>query len=104
MKMRHITVSAVLVLLFLAVPAVSAQDLVILHTNDTHSQIEEIRVGRGAGTGGVHRRAEYFHQVISQYGKDHVLVLDAGDYDQGTPYFTVFKGDLEMCKTVYYRV
>ena len=96
MKMRHITVSAVLVLLFLAVPAVSAQDLVILHTNDTHSQIEEIRVGRGAGTGGVHRRAEYFHQVISQYGKDHVLVLDAGDYDQGTPYFTVFKGDLEM--------
>ena len=60
MKMRHITVSAVLVLLFLAVPAVSAQDLVILHTNDTHSQIEEIRVGRGAGAGGVHRRAEYF--------------------------------------------
>lgn len=73
-----------------------AQDLVILHTNDTHSQIEEIRTGRGAGSGGVHRRAEYFHQVISQYGRDHVLLLDAGDYNQGTPYFTVFHGDLEM--------
>ena len=68
----------------------------ILHTNDSHSQIEEVRTGKGAGTGGVHRRAEYFHQVLSQYGKDHVLIVDAGDYNQGTPYFTVFNGDLEM--------
>lgn len=79
-----------------AAPAATAQDLVILHTNDTHSQIEEIRTGKGAGTGGVHRRAEYFQQVLSQYGKDHVLILDAGDYNQGTPYFTVFNGDLEI--------
>lgn len=78
------------------ITALQAQDLVILHTNDTHSQIEEIRVGRGAGAGGVHRRAEYFSQILSEYGKDHVLLLDAGDYNQGTPYFIVFKGDLEM--------
>lgn len=78
------------------VPVTHAQDLVILHTNDTHSQIEEIRAGKGAGNGGVHRRAEYFHEVLSKYGKDHVLLLDAGDYNQGTPYFTVFNGDLEM--------
>ena len=97
MKIRSKSISAAFVLLLLvSVPALTAQDLVILHTNDTHSQIEEIRVGRGAGAGGVHRRAEYFHQVISQYGRDRVLLLDAGDYNQGTPYFTVFKGDLEM--------
>ena len=95
MKIRSKSISAAFVLLLLvSVPALTAQDLVILHTNDTHSQIEEIRVGRGAGAGGVHRRAEYFHQVISQYGRDRVLLLDAGDYNQGTPYFTVFKGDL----------
>lgn len=76
------------------VSAVYAQDLVILHTNDTHSQIEEIRTGKGAGTGGVHRRAEYFSRIRSEH--DNVLVLDAGDYNQGTPYFTVFGGDLEM--------
>ena len=97
MKIRSKSISAAFVLLLLvSVPALTAQDLVILHTNDTHSQIEEIRVGRGAGAGGVHRRAEYFHQVISQYGRDRVMLLDAGDYNQGTPYFTVFKGDLEM--------
>ena len=97
MKMKTIFAAAALLLLvFAPVPAASAQDLVILHTNDTHSQIEEVRVGRGAGTGGVHRRAEYFRQVLDQYGKDHVLIVDAGDYNQGTPYFTVFGGDLEM--------
>ncbi len=83
-------------LVFAAAHVLTAQDLVILHTNDTHSQIEEVRTGKGAGTGGIHRRAEYFHQVLSQYGKDHVLIVDAGDYNQGTPYFTVFGGDLEM--------
>lgn len=85
---------AVFIAASVTVSAVSAQDLVILHTNDTHSQIEEIRTGKGAGTGGVHRRAEYFSRIRSEH--DNVLVLDAGDYNQGTPYFTVFGGDLEM--------
>ena len=49
MKIRSKSISAAFVLLLLvSVPALTAQDLVILHTNDTHSQIEEIRVGRGA--------------------------------------------------------
>lgn len=68
--------------------------LVILHTNDTHSQIEEIRTGKGTGNGGMHRRAAYFEQIRSE--NENVLILDAGDYNQGTPYFTVFNGDLEM--------
>ena len=71
MKMRNNIISAAAAfLLFAAAPALTAQDLVILHTNDSHSQIEEVRTGKGAGTGGVHRRAEYFQQVLSQYGKD----------------------------------
>ncbi len=70
------------------------KELVILHTNDTHSQIESIRTGKGAGKGGVDRRAEYFEKVRRE--NKNVLILDAGDWNQGTPYFTVFKGDMEM--------
>ncbi|MCF0166881.1 MAG: metallophosphoesterase [Bacteroidales bacterium] len=70
--------------------------LVILHTNDTHSQLESIRTGRDRGFGGVHPRAEYFEKVVSESGRDNVLILDAGDYCQGTPYFTLFKGDMEV--------
>ena len=33
-----------------------AQKLVVLHTNDTHSQIEPVRTGRNAGSGGAERR------------------------------------------------
>ena len=88
-------ISIILGILLLALPFGGySQDLVILHTGDTHSQIEPIRVGKGSGTAGVHRRAEYFAQVKAAH--ENVLLLDAGDYNQGTPYFTVFKGDLEM--------
>ena len=71
-----------------------ARKLVILHTNDTHSQIEEIRSGNGIGKGGVHQRAEFFARIKAE--NENVLILDAGDYNQGTPYFTIFKGDLEV--------
>ena len=72
----------------------NARKLVILHTNDTHSQIEEIRSGNGIGKGGIHQRAEFFARIKAE--NENVLILDAGDYNQGTPYFTIFKGDLEV--------
>lgn len=72
----------------------NARKLVILHTNDTHSQIEEIRSGNGIGKGGIHQRAEFFAKIKAE--NENVLILDAGDYNQGTPYFTIFKGDLEV--------
>ena len=79
-----------------AATGLQAQDLVILHTNDTHSQIEPIRVGRNKGLGGVERRLQYIDQVREKYGKRKVLLLDAGDFNQGTPYYTVAHGDLEV--------
>ena len=81
---------------FLCAAAVQAQDLVILHTNDTHSQIEPIRVGYNKGLGGVERRLQYIDAVREKYGKKKVLLLDAGDFNQGTPYYTVAHGDLEV--------
>ena len=83
-------------LLLIALFPAAGQRLVILHTNDSHSQIEPLRVGRNAGYGGVERRMEFIRQMREEYGKNRVLLLDAGDYNQGTPYFTVAKGDLEI--------
>lgn len=72
----------------------SSQDLVILHTNDVHSHIEPLSSGRNAGFGGFLRRANYINHVRQNH--KNVLLLDAGDYNQGTPYYTMFGGELEV--------
>ena len=85
------------VFVFLAAVVTSAaQDLVILHTNDTHSQIDVQKSGEYKGLGGVERRYNLFQEIIGKYGREIVLVLDAGDYNQGSPYFTEYNGDLEV--------
>ena len=72
-----------------------AQDLVILHTNDTHSHIDPVRTGKEAGLGGVIERAAYIDSVRAAVGKGKVLLVDAGDFSQGSSYFTLLKGDVE---------
>lgn len=70
--------------------------LVILHTNDTHSRIEPFPDdgSRNAGLGGVARRTSLINQIRSE--NEHVLLLDAGDIFQGTPYFNFFGGELDI--------
>ena len=69
--------------------------ITLLHTNDTHSRIEPFGPGNGAisGLGGVARRATLVKQLRGQLGP--VLLLDAGDTFQGTPYFNRYKGRLD---------
>ena len=69
--------------------------ITLLHTNDTHSRIEPFGPGNGAisGLGGVARRATLVKQLRQQLGA--VLLLDAGDTFQGTPYFNRYKGRLD---------
>jgi len=69
--------------------------ITILHTNDTHSNIEPFPVNHAKfpGLGGVSRRDELIRKVRSE--ETHVLLLDAGDIFQGTPYFNRFGGVLE---------
>lgn len=69
--------------------------LVILHTNDTHSHFEPERSGDRTGRGGVIERAAFVDSVRSVYGSDKVLLVHAGDFSQGTSYFTELKGKLE---------
>ena len=90
-NIRHIIL---LPLLCVAV-GLSAQDLVILHTNDIHSQMEPMTSSATMGLGGAERRAAYIAQVRKEHsGK--VILMDAGDYNQGTPYFNLFGGVMEV--------
>ena len=70
--------------------------LVILHTNDTHSHFEPLRGGPDDGVGGVVERAAFVDSVRNACGADRVLLLHAGDFSQGSPYFTVLGGELEI--------
>ena len=68
--------------------------ITILHTNDMHSHIQPFKSGRNKGLGGMAQRAELINSIRSQ--EDHVLLLDAGDIFQGTPYFNFYGGELEF--------
>lgn len=92
--MRKIALFFVLTLLALA--ACSRQPaLVILHTNDTHSHYEPLRTGEEAGFGGAIERAAFVDSVRAACGEDKVLLVHAGDFSQGTSYYTELKGQFE---------
>lgn len=85
--MRKSVITAIL--LAAATISVAARDLVILHTNDTHSLI----LPDADGKGGVLQRKAIIDSV-RKANKD-VLLIDAGDKVQGTLYFKFFNGDVE---------
>ncbi len=70
--------------------------LTILHTNDTHSRLDPFPMdgGRNQGLGGVAARAELIKRIREE--EEQVLLLDAGDIFQGTPYFNLYKGEPEI--------
>lgn len=74
----------------------SQKNLVELHTNDTHSRIEPLPKTDAAfpGRGGVERRAIFVEMVRDE--NNNVLLFDSGDFLQGTPYFNMFKGEVEI--------
>lgn len=93
--MKHII--SVLVSILAASVLGFSQDLVILHVNDTHSHEEPLRDGGSqGGMGGVIERAAYVDSVRTSVGKKNVLLLHAGDFSQGTSYFTELGGDIEI--------
>ncbi|RXK62568.1 bifunctional metallophosphatase/5'-nucleotidase [Lacibacter luteus] len=74
----------------------AVQRLVILHTNDVHSRLEAFPMdgSRNEGAGGIAARAKLISDIRAE--EEHVLLLDAGDIFQGTPYFNLYKGEPEM--------
>lgn len=69
--------------------------LVILHFNDTHSHLDPDRSGALEGHAGAIERAALVDSIRNVYGEDRVLLLHAGDFSQGTAYFTLFSGEVE---------
>ncbi len=69
--------------------------LTILHTNDTHSQVEALEEGkRDEFCGGYTRRMGLIAQ--ERKADPNLLVFDAGDFCQGTPYFNFYHGRIEI--------
>lgn len=70
--------------------------LVILHTNDTHSQVESTEKStlKTADMGGYARRLGVISKIRLE--EKNVLLFDAGDFSQGTPYFNFFNGRIEV--------
>ena len=106
-------ISIYCLLMFCALLTASAQQtkqLVILHTSDTHSRIEPIDLHAAdpyacllytsdaadeyAGAGGVVRRATFLKDFRTK--NPDVLLFDCGDISQGTPYYNLFRGEVEV--------
>jgi len=70
--------------------------ITILHTNDVHSHIEPFPKNdpKHANLGGAARRAAIINDIRNR--EKNVLLLDAGDIFQGTPYFNKYLGELDF--------
>jgi len=83
----------ILILALLSIGFASgAQKLTILHLNDTHSHLDPLP----SGVGGVIERTAFIDSVRKADGVKNVLLLHAGDFSQGSSYFTLLNGDLEI--------
>ena len=80
------------------VAAKRKKQLVILHTNDTHSCIMPLNGNLDnkdlAGRGGFVRRVN----MVKEQRRQHpdLLLFDSGDFSQGSGYYTLFKGEVEV--------
>ena len=70
--------------------------ITILHTNDVHSHIEPFPSNdpKYPNMGGAAKRAALIDKIRTE--EKNVLLLDAGDIFQGTPYFNMYGGELEF--------
>ena len=89
-------IAAVVTAILVACSGASAQKLTIMHFNDTHSHLEPERAGKSAGRGGVIERAALVDSVRNAVGRRNFLLLHAGDFNQGTSYYTTLGGMLEV--------
>lgn len=93
-----LTMLAILLMVAIGTQAKKQKTLLILHTNDTHSTImplsEQLADTLVAGRGGFMRRIA----MLKEERRKHpdLLYFDSGDFSQGSPYYTLFKGDVEI--------
>ncbi|WP_455673874.1 bifunctional metallophosphatase/5'-nucleotidase [Phocaeicola sp.] len=96
MKRIYLLFAALCVTCVLA--AQDVKELLILHTNDTHSRVEPIPENdpnpEFSGKAGFVRRATLLKELRKE-NKD-LLLFDCGDFSQGSPFYNMFKGEVEV--------
>ena len=96
MKRIYVLFTALCVCCVLA--AQDIKELLILHTNDTHSRVEPIPITdpnpEFAGKAGFVRRVTLIKEMRKQ-NKD-LLLFDCGDFSQGSPFYNMFGGEVEV--------
>ena len=97
MRRLHLIIFIALVAVVSA-SAKSKKQLVILHTNDTHSCIMPLNENLDnkdlAGRGGFLRRISMIKEERKQ--NPDLLFFDSGDFSQGSGFYTIFKGEVEV--------
>ncbi len=97
MKRLHLIIFMAL-LLVVSVGAKTKKQLVVLHTNDVHSCIMPLNENLDnkdlAGRGGFVRRVNMIKEQRALH--PDLLFFDSGDFSQGSGYYTLFKGDVEV--------
>lgn len=96
--MKQFLLMITLLLAMVSADATQPKKITVLHTSDTHSCIlplsEELSDTMIAGRGGFLRRIDMLKQ---ERRKDkHLLLFDCGDFSQGSSYYTMFQGDVEV--------
>lgn len=93
---RHIIIYVLL--LVASLTAGAQKRLTVLHTNDTHSTVMPLSRNLDdtlkAGRGGYLRRMAMVDE--QRKAEPDLLLFDSGDFSQGSPYYTLFKGDVEV--------
>lgn len=94
---RLITLSLILTA-FTVTGMARVKKLLILHTNDTHSCVMPLKTTLAdtlqAGRGGFLRRLAMLDQERRK--NPDLLLFDSGDFSQGSSYYSMFKGDVEV--------
>ena len=96
--MKRVLLVITSIIICINLSAQQVKELMILHTNDTHSRVEPVNKHDAnkdqADKGGYVRRASFIKQMRAE-NKD-LLLFDCGDFSQGTPFYNMFKGEVEI--------
>lgn len=96
--MKRLIILSLILTAFTVTGMARVKKLLILHTNDTHSCVMPLKTTLAdtlqAGRGGFLRRLAMLDQERRK--NPDLLLFDSGDFSQGSSYYSMFKGDVEV--------
>lgn len=96
--MKRLIILSLILTAFTVTGMARVKKLLILHTNDTHSCVMPLKTTLAdtlqAGRGGFLRRLAMLNQERRK--NPDLLLFDSGDFSQGSSYYSMFKGDVEV--------